>query len=711
MDNIMHQEIMNKAEKLLQRGSYLLAKEQFEKAGQHQPDEGVAQKIQLCESNYLQLKAKDMVKRGRKQLKKRLLAEALKSFAEAYRISGEDWIRERIKSLETELANHNILAAAKKAELEGNHAAAAGFYDQAFANLKNEGLLFKKARVLIKNRNYDEAIVLLEKLNSSEDGALYDHGFALAQTHKYYECLKVWDRIKSKDAAWERQRISVQYLLAMELERQAISLLPHSADLKFTSGELGDIFRKGLYLLTKLAQPDINARLRSIIEACKYNLIVGLWQEEKYAEIKKIMLPLPPVIDSDLLLLYAKLFFKLYETTGEFFQEFAMFWLTAVYNVYAESAEVRQALIRQVEPLIEKSKKHALWWELEKQAIAGIYSLAAPAGSGIEKDGTCAPLAPAAGHKLYTGQFEHLVCTPQFAGRFGKSAKILDFIQANKQAFNHEEDYLAMGGYYSLAGTCLYLIRAGECEKARKHLSEFSGGAIYGLASDEKEFIEYCAARTDFTYTLSCLKNGTNDFSANLSSAMILFNLSDRYENELITNALAAREVESLQRYETVLKTICARQSSKELKTALSWIMSLRVKMLFAAAQINLKVAEAVIKNALKLNPGNELARKGLEHIEMELELETLDKALANDKMSKACQIAAAAKSPEAKKMFFSYIENTLEAMENDKNCDDHTDLLIANKLLNFGRRVDAAHPVLSEIIYRINKKKSGRIS
>ena len=247
MDHIMHQEIINKAEKLLQRDNYLLAKEQFEKANQYQPDEGVAHKIQLCESNYLQLKAKDMVKRGRKQLKKRLLAEALKSFTEAYQISGADWIPERIKSLETELANHNILDAAKKAELEGNYTAAAGFYDQVFTNLKSERVLFKKARALIKTRHYDEAIILLAKLNSSEDGALYDHGFALAQTRKYYECLKIWGRIKSKDAAWERQRISVQYLLAMEIERQAISL-SNSADLKFASGELGNIFRKGQYL-------------------------------------------------------------------------------------------------------------------------------------------------------------------------------------------------------------------------------------------------------------------------------------------------------------------------------------------------------------------------------------------------------------------------------------------------------------------------------
>ncbi len=298
-----------------------------------------------------------------------------------------------------------------------------------------------------------------------------------------------------------------------------------------------------------------------------------------------------------------------------------------------------------------------------------MYSLAVPAGRDIGKDGTpSVPLAPAARHKLYTGQFGRLVCTPQFAGRFGKSAKILDFIQANRPAFNHEEDYLAMGGYYSSAGPCLYFIRVGECEKARKHLSEFSDGAIYGLASVEKEFIEYCAARTNFTYTLYCLKNGTNDFSAKFSRAMVLFNLSNKYENELITNALAARDVESLQRYETVLNTICTRQSSKELKSALSWIMSLRVKMLLAADQINLKVAELVMKNALKLNPENKLAREGLENIEIELELETLDKALVNYKMNKACQIAAAAKSSEAKNMFFSCIKNTFEEMENEKN-------------------------------------------
>ena len=192
---------------------------------------------------------------------------------------------------------------------------------------------------------------------------------------------------------------------------------------------------------------------------------------------------------------------------------------------------------------------------------------------------------------------------------------------------------------------------------------------------------------------------------------MVLFNLSNKYENELITKALAAQEVKSLGRYETVLKAICARQSSQELKTALSWVMSLRVKILFATAQINLKVAEVAIKNALKLNPGNELAREGLKNIAIELELEELDKALAKHKMNKACQIAAASKSPEAKNLFFSYLENALEEMENDKNNNDHTDLLIANELLKWGRRVDDAHPILSKIIGWINKKNLGKIS
>ncbi len=65
-----------------------------------------------------------------------------------------------------------------------------------------------------------------------------------------------------------------------------------------------------------------------------------------------------------------------------------------------------------------------------------------------------------------------LVCTPRFAGKFGKSGQIIRLISENRAFFSDTEHYLVTGGYYSSAGKSLFHIHHGEYEEALASLPE-----------------------------------------------------------------------------------------------------------------------------------------------------------------------------------------------------------------------------------------------
>ncbi|MBW2145425.1 MAG: hypothetical protein JRG73_18870 [Deltaproteobacteria bacterium] len=658
--------ILARAEKLFDKGNYPLAKREFEKAGRMFERADIAEKIKICNKETEKLKAKDLVKRAMKHAKKNNLRKALGCYEEAYRISGDDWITEKIARLQEVLLGRDTGKAARDAEAAGQYLRAVELYEQTFTALKREEFLIKKARCLVKAERYGEAISVFQNLTLSDIGALYDYGFALAKLGRYYGCLKIWDDIASRDSGFLEQKEAVRSLLEEDIYRRFDR-----------ANDFASIYEEGGYLLNSTNRQGLDG----LVEYCKYAWIEELWKEERYETIAGLLFHSPAKMEPTLLGLYAKICFKLAETSGAHLADLTMFWLTAVYSEIVgrcssgaeDRAKIRRKLIRMAEDLIKKyadpgedaAEKQVIGWNIEKKLVEDLYDLV-----GDRED------------------LAHLVCTPQFAARFGKSDQVLRLIRDNRDFFGNTEHYLMTGSYYSPAGQSLYHLERGEYEKALASLPD---------TKDGDEFQNYGILRVKFAYGLYCLEQGFSRPGRYFETATALFDISSRYEREFKEKAFEVYEPDELRRYEEVLIDIHRKRPSKSIKEALSLVMSRRAIEEYNQDLMNSRNLEITLIKALTLNPENELARGTLNDLQVDLEIQELDKALIKFRMNKACKIAAESEYQEVLDYFFDFMEKCVEGLD-EMGLTNKEKILRLNDLHGWCTRVDDSHSILYDI-------------
>lgn len=663
--------ILAKAEKFFNRGNYPLAKREFEKANRIAGQDNITEKIKICVREIEQLKVKDLVKRARKYAKKSKLQEALRCFEQAYGISGEDWICERIGQLNGELSGRDSLEAARQAEASGEYEKAAGLYGQVLGTQKGKDIRFKMAHCLVRAGRYDDAVSAFKDLTVSDHLAMYDYGFALAKMGKYHQCLDIWSSIRSDDSAFLKQRASVRSLLISDLYDR----FEHSED-------FAGIYKEGISIVNFTGKGSIG----DLVEYCKYALIDQLWKKERYETIRGLFLPFPSELEADLLALYAKTFFKLAEISGEHMSDLIMFWLTTVYNPEIsgkfsarpeERDNVRRALIQKAEDLFKKyadvgdksSKAALVCWNVEKKLVEDLHALV-----GDRKDLSC------------------MVCSPQFAVRFGKSRQIIQLIRDNRDFFSDTEHYLLTGGYYSSAGPSLFHLENQQYDKALASLP-VSGSNDAG----ESEFVGYCVERVQFACGLHCLEKGEGLPGPYIETAVDLFNKASKYEQELIDKAIDSNEPDKLRVYEDVLSELHSRRPTKGIKDTLSLVMSRRAIIMYNMHRMNLKALNTTIRKALKLNPENEFARGLLSHVKINVEIKELDQALSRHKMGKACKLAATSENEEVRDVFFEFMEGNLKELEGSY-VDNTEKAFYLKELYRWCAEVDESHPILDQI-------------
>ncbi len=668
--------ILERAGELFKRGNYLLALHEFEKAAAVVQRDDIIDRIKICKEEIEKHRLKDLIKRGKKHAGKKNYRKAVRCFEEAYAISGEDWLKERIDQLKEHLCHRDSFREAKDAEAAGEFEKAADLYGQALSSQIREDIIIKRACCLIRAGKNRDAAAAIKDLPStlpgqySDQSIMYDYGFVLAGVGRYYECLKVWDSIETNDSGFSEQK---EYILEL-LETDLYERLNGSAD-------YSRIFEQGKYLRDSAARD----RAGDLVKYCKYARIDELWKEEQYEVIRELLLPYPEQLDSNLLALYAKTFFKLAEITSESLSDLAMFWLSAMYDheisckfsARSEARdEVRKILIRKAEELIKKhdnagdlyAKKVLACWNVEKKLIEDLY-----ASVGNHKD------------------LSHLVRTPSFAEAFGLSSKILGMIQGNREYFSDREHYLSTGAYYSPAVKSLLHLERGEYEKALSSLPE----------SSDSEFTDYCMERVMFEYGLYCLEKGKDNPERYFKTTASLFEKAPRYEQEFIDEAINHHEPDELRKYENILKAIHSKGSTKAIADALSLIMIRRSIVSYNMNQINPKILETTARKALKLNPENELAQGTLKDIRVDLEIEELFSAINKHAMDKACRIAVESEHQKVRESFFNFMNDIFQDIFK-RGKDKEEKLLMLNNILKWCTRVDEFHPILDQILGKI---------
>ncbi len=652
---------------LFDRGNYLLAKKEFEKAGQITKQTNISEKIKICKKEIEKLKAKDLIKKARKYTQKKKLRNALECFEEAYKISKEDSIYERIEALNKILRDSDIETSARNAEAAGQYLKAAELYEKAFAGSKQDAHVLKRAICLVKAQRYEEAVSVFKDTNPSDFCAFYNYGFALARVGQYYKCLKVWDDIAEKDDDFLEQKKVVRSILADDIYDRFDS-----------AGDFARLYKEGKYLLDSTGRQD----MAGLVEYCKYAWIKELWRDEQYETIWDLLFDFPATAEPVLIALYAKTCFKLAKRSGTHLSDLSMFWLTAVYNsglsgkfsLEVKQREiVRQKLIQMAEVLIketvnsgdETAQTALTYWNIDKKLIKHIHALA-----GDRED------------------MAYLVCTPRFAALFGKSAQILRLIKGNKNFFDNTEQYLMTGCYYSAAGQSLYHLEARQYEKAFDSLPE---------VIDRDEFASYGMLKVKFFCGLNCLANGEGQLRRYFDTVPALFDIDSCYEKELIDKAMNSYELDELNRYEDVLNIIHIKRPSKGIKEALSMVMSIRAIGMYNKKLINDKTLNIILKKALALNPKNEHARVSIEDNKVGLEIIELQKAIGKNKMNRACKIAVESEYEEVRSCFFEFIEYSVNAL-NEMDKEDEEKIFFLNEIYEWCARVDESHPILYDI-------------
>lgn len=658
--------ILQRAESLFAKGSWLAAKREFEKAAKLVGPGEIVGKLAVCDGEIAKQKAKDLIKKGRKCLAKNDPGQALACFEKAHEATGEAWLEDKIGRLRTQLHGQNALESAADLETAGRFAEAAESYGRAWDLEGRDELLFKKAHCLVRAAKYEDAIAIFKDNTPVGRTAKYDYGFALAKTGKFDECLKIWRGISETDQPFAAQIDSVRQMLVADL----FACFKAGAD-------IGEIYGRGLILRETGAWDQV----RELVEYVKLAQIEKLCEDGHFEAALGLLAPYPDDMPPEYLALCAKIHYRLAET-GQYLDEFAMFWLTALYHpeVYEKLSPdpnqreaARRKLLEDAEALIRQNgngdhaEKALAGWKLQEQAVKNVAMIAGKKNA-------------------------HLAMAPKFAEKFGKSGRIVRML-ANKKA--EQKDFragLEAGMAYSCAGKSMWLLEYGEYEEAANALP-----APEAVPGEEAEFVAFATEIVNFKYGVHQIENGVKPDKRFCGAAIGLFEKMPESEEKFACQAIDAEEGEVLEAFEAALEQILAKYSTGRLKEALSLTMTRRGISESNEGRLNRKALAKTIEKALKLNPGNELARATQKSLGIENEYEELDKALYGHKMGKACRIAANSENEEIRDAFFDFMETILGRLEKS-DWDRSEKLIYLESLGRWSYDVDPFHPIIDRI-------------
>lgn len=681
--------VLARAEKFWGRGNYPLAEKEYVQALKKGYQGDLSHKLDVCRQEIAKQKSKELSKKGRIQLRKENFQAALTLFEQAQELEPQAWIQEKVNALRGLVQAENLLDSARQAEAGGEFQRAVDLYDQAGQGPEaDSGILLRKAACLVKAEDFQGAVSTLAGLEVTSNEDLYNQGFALIKTGRLYEGLCAWKRVQRNETPagqWQ------QFQKQLEMVREALAA--EFVD-RIHAGSYQDdplsLYRQSTALLESLNDPGTDQDLKQ----CQQILITDLWAKQRYQDIADLLDPPSGEIDFQQLAMLAKFYFRLAEATGSHHDELRMFWLTAVYDprlggffaTESEPEQVRARLIQMADALIKKSRntdktrEDSAWtrWSTDKALLETLSGFNSPSrGSGF------------------------VLCTPAFAERFGRSPQMLEFIRANKDSFQTEDDYQRVGGYYSEGGTSQYLLDEGAYAQALKALPQ--------SAWEQGEFVKHIGLRVHFYYGLHCLETGEDKVERYFKDIAQLFDLHPKYKKQLLAWATKACEdsLAKMQRYETGLQKILSQKSSRSIAQRLSLVVSNRAVQSYNQGQISDEILASQLKQALNIDPENGHARENFNKTRIDLETEKMDQAMEKGKIKKAGSIAGKSEFPQVQESFFDSAQEIVAELLELEADKDHLKVSILRELQIACQRIDPGHFINMELAELLQNLRS----
>ena len=670
---------LKRAEKLFKAGKFLLAEKEFKKVEKKLNNKNIASKIEICRKETRIIKGKKLVEQGQLNADNDKLPEAIACFQEAKNILEEPRLADKIKDLQQKLAMHNIDTKAREAEASCDYFKAFDLYSSIWETTSNQQFLLKSALCLVKAENYVQAAATFQKINRIEtillnEDEIYNYGFVLAKTGKFYEALKIWKKLDTRDKEMIEQTRLVLTLACSDIYH-CLKKEPDINRLHLKSKDL-------LSLARTMNHTEIISSLEDICTYCKLVLLEELWQKQDLSAISDILLQMPVYKDPAVLAFKAKTYFHLSREQDCFLEQMMSFWLTAIYSkeisaqfsdIPEKRKKIQDQLVRFAEQQINRkqnsqgSRRAASYLAIEKKLLKDLQAISQKQAFGF-----------------------HQICTPQYASIFGLSNSILDLIKLNADYFQDQEHYLETGGYYSQAGECLYALRTNGVKKALALVGPLESNPFCD------EFTDYVIRLVQFESGQAALENNEKNYLTYFALTSKLFESVPSIEKRFSDKILQS-DSDKIISYEELLTFLHGEKRSDPIAEALSFAMTQSAIIKANRGKINNKQVKVYLEKALKIYPDNEFALLTLKETSIELETDIIFHRMSQGKMNKAGRLARKTIYPEVCERYFEFGEQLLGDLENSGMGSDIQKIYL-HEMLNSFITVDPYHPIIDSI-------------
>ena len=690
--------ILKRAETLYGKKSYQAALKEYQKYKRVAPEgltDTVSSHIEQCERETALLRAKELVKKGRKLLSRGKLEQALECFEKAHAVTGDRQLADMISELRVKSAGMDKAASADRAEADGDYLKAAEILAQLYEAKSDKGLLCRQAHCLVLAEQWDQALELYVQVECSSPAEWYNYGFAQAKSGHYGDCLNSWQNIRSKHPDFIVQKKNVSELYIQKLANDLNQAQRNNA-----------LFEEAGTVLEQLESvADLGDDGQNLLARCRSLRLGQLWQEDRLWDIRK-MLPEADTMNSAELAIHAKTAYQLLDQEGakaplSLVYDFIDYWLSALLHPETgwkypdgsgETDRTCQALLDMGYTLIRKfSEQHpeigSTLTEQWKENLVQLKTIASLISAQTENETGLAPYSPAPALKAGLGE------------------QLFVLLEKHEEAFPDKAAFLATGAAYSLAGKAMIMARDRDYEGSLQEITFLE-------KVNQDPFLDRGAAQVKLECGLNELEKGQYREAERLINPV----LSRLVDSGSLTGKLLAVLEQSIEyRYNlerlassvnilSTLQKILSSQSithhrSEAVNALLCVLLTEQAFILSKNKKANIRITVKSLEKAAALNPGNEHTRVALREVRIAHDASEIDTAIGQMKIAKAARIAIASDYPEVRDIFFSFCKECYEGFDKMANLENQKyKRLFLQDFLTSCRNVDPLHPVTMEL-------------
>ncbi|MBF0202711.1 MAG: hypothetical protein HQK67_00010 [Desulfamplus sp.] len=755
--------ILADAEKFFQRGNFPLAQREFETVQKTLQRDDIAEKLKICERENRALRAKELIKKGSRAASKNDLKSALINFKEALTLQDEpeEWLQEKIKSLQNEHLADSADADASKAEADGRFADAASLYAVAAEKMGNQNLLLKSASCLVMAGDYAGAVQCFSSIyeykeddkNKGDDKdeskrvdahkgvdkykkygerSTYDYGFALAKTGCCLKALDIWKYLSDKNGVFLQQKRDVFTLALSEIYEKLLKIIKNIA--KLSNSETSNLSNS-----ETLSKPHIcDQSLNHLLSFELFSEIQNL--SAQAGELYALSFDLGE--DSQQQLLEKICNYLKYELID-------MAWNREDYNsVYNTLEQIKIDGNEQVkigtDPVI-LSLKAKTAFHVSINNPAALKTMVDYWFTAIYSMETAVKLSPDTVKrekiqqkliKMAESVINSHINTPegtssiiQFKLEKNLIADLVKIARKLETKGSSYTEFICTPGYAALSGisdkilkiiasnrdlfdnTAHYLETGGYYCDAWKSLYLLKTGDLdkafahlKTLSQDniDDQFSMYVKQLVCYEYGKAAIERGQKDFLKYFDETHLLFKSNPVLEKQLMEfiHEVSDKDnyMELLHKYDQVMSLLYQHNPSEQMAKIFSFVM-----IHSAIARANKGILQPIAmkhiaQNAIKLDPNNGYAQEVIEAVEIKESLEEMGLAISRRKFVKAAKIVNASPHNQIKNYYFEALSHHIDHCEQDYYDEPEFVLVLMQEMYESASMVDSDHYITKDM-------------